>query len=72
MSDGKNALKLPRDHIDFNLNLKIILSPLFDAQKSIIPKKPYLKLLSFWSHLFCPTFPSDTKYRGGKRIEIMS
>ena len=28
MSDGKNALKLPADHIDFNLNLKLIRSPL--------------------------------------------
>ena len=35
----KNALKLLGDHIDFNLNLKIILSPLFDAQKSIYTKK---------------------------------
>ena len=25
MSHGKNALKLPEDHIDCNLNLKIIL-----------------------------------------------
>ena len=36
MSDGKNALKLPGDHIDFNLNLKIILPPLFDSQKNNI------------------------------------
>ena len=33
MGHGKNALKLPGDHIDFNLNLKIILLPLFDARK---------------------------------------
>ena len=33
MGNGKNALKLPGDHIDFNLNLKIILLPLFDARK---------------------------------------
>ena len=39
MSDGKNASKLPRNHIDFNLNLKIFMSPLFDAQKSIYTKK---------------------------------
>ena len=32
MSDGKNALKLSEDHIDFNLNLKINLSLLFDAE----------------------------------------
>ena len=80
MSDGKNVLKLPGDYIDFNLNLKTILSPLFDAQKSIYalkknqknPKqtKKLLKLLIFWSHLLHPTFPSDTKYRGTR--EIMS
>ena len=72
MSDGKNALKLPGDHIDFNLNLKTILSPLFDAQKSIYTKKTYLKLLIFWSHFV----PSDISVRheiqGDKRIEIMS
>ena len=39
MSDGKNASKLPGDHIDFNLNLETTLSPLFDAQKSIYTKK---------------------------------
>ena len=39
MSDGKSALKLPEDDIDFNLNLKIVLSSLFDAQKSIYTKK---------------------------------
>ena len=39
MSDGKNASKLLGDHIDFNLNLKIILSPLFDSQKNNIYTK---------------------------------
>ena len=39
MSDGKNASKLLGGHLDFNLNLKINLSPLFDAQKSIYTKK---------------------------------
>ena len=39
MSAEKNVLKLTRDHIDFNLNLKTTLSPLFDAQKSIYTKK---------------------------------
>ena len=39
MSNGKSASKLPGDHTDFNLNLKIILSPLFDAQKSIYTKQ---------------------------------
>ena len=40
MPDGKkNALKLPGDHIDFNLNLKIILLLLLNAQKSIYTKK---------------------------------
>ena len=63
MSDEKNALKLPGDHIDFNLNLKIKPSSLFDAQKSIYTKKPYLKLLILWSHLFRPT-----KKTGGQEI----
>ena len=66
MSEQKNTAKQPADHIDFNLNLKTTLSPLFDAQKSIYKKKkknPYVQLLIFWSHLFRPTFPSDTKYR---------
>ena len=46
MSDGKNALKLPGDHNDFNLNLKIILSLLFDAQKIIYTKKN--RTWNFW------------------------
>ena len=68
MSDGKNALKLSGDHIDFNLNLKIILLLLFDAQKSIYTKKPYLELLIFWYQLFRPIFPSDTKYSDIKEL----
>ena len=63
MSDGKNVSKLPGDHIDFNLNLKIILSPLFDAQKSIYTKKTVIETFDFLSYLFRPTFPFDTKYR---------
>ena len=39
MSDGKNAFKLPGDYIDFNLNLKIIPSAFFDAQKIFYTKK---------------------------------
>ena len=70
MSDGKNALKLPGDHTEFNLNLKIILSYLCDAQKPFMQKKLYLKLLIFWSHLFRPTFPSDTKYRGTREYKL--
>ena len=76
MSDGKNALKLPGDHTDFNLNLKVILSPLFDAQKSIYTKKkkkkkkPYAKHLDFWSHLFCPTFQSGTNYRETGELKL--
>ena len=46
MSDGKNALKLSGDYIDFNLNLKIDLSPSFDAQKSIYTKTN--RTLNFW------------------------
>ena len=52
MSDRKNALKLTGNYNDFNLNLKIILSPLFDAQKKLYQKNPYMKHLIFWPHLF--------------------
>ena len=72
MSDGKNAFKLPGDYIDFNLNLKIIPSAFFDAQKIFYTKKKkkkktYLKILIFWSPLFRPIFPSDTKYSGTRK-----
>ena len=39
MSEQKNTVKQPADHIDFNLNLKTTLSPLFDAKKKINTKK---------------------------------
>ena len=72
MSDGKNALKLPVDHIDFNLNLKIILPPLFDAQKIIYTKKTVPETFDF----LVSFVPSDISVRheiqGDKRIEIMS
>ena len=72
MSDGKNALKLPGDHIDFDLNLKIILSPLLDAQKAFIPKKTVPETFDF-SVSFVP---SDISVRheiqGDKKIEIVS
>ena len=65
MSDGKNALKLPGDHIDFNLDLKTILSPLFDAQKSIYTKKKKKKKIVPETFDFLVSFvPSDTKHRG--------
>ena len=60
MSDGKNALKLPGDHLDFNLNLKIILSPLFDAQKSIYTKKNVPETF----HFLVSFVPSDTNTGG--------
>ena len=73
MSDGKNALKLPGDHLDFNLNLKIILSPLFDAQKSIYTKK---KTVPKTFDFLVSFVPSDISVRheiqGNKGIEIMS
>ena len=69
MSDEKNALKLPRDHIDFNLNLKAILSSLFHAQKNI-PKKIVPETFDF----LVSFVPSDTSVRhemqGDKRIEL--
>ena len=68
MSDGKNAFKLPGDYIDFNLNLKIIPSAFFDAQKIFYTKKKKeKKTLIFWSPLFRPIFPSDTKYSGTRK-----
>ena len=72
MSDGKDAFKLPGDYIDFNLNLKIIPSAFFDVQKIFYTKKKkekktYLKILIFWSPLFRPIFPSDTKYSGTRK-----
>ena len=39
MLDGQNALKLPGNHIDFDLKPKNQPSSLFDAQKSIYTKK---------------------------------
>ena len=73
MSDGKNALKLPGDHIEFNLNQKIILSPLCDAQKPFMQKKKTVSgtfdtLVSF------VLFDISVRHeiQGDKRIEIMS
>ena len=60
MSDGKNVLKLSGDHIDFNLNLKTILPPFFDAQKSIYNKKTAPEAFDF----LVSFVPSDMKYRG--------
>ena len=75
MSDGKNALKLPGDHIDFDLNLKIILSPLFDAQKSIYTKKKKKKTVTETFDFLVSFVLSDIsvqhEIQGDKRIEIM-
>ena len=67
MSDEKNVLKLSGDHIDFNLNLKINLSPLFHAQNAFIPKQTVPET---WSHLFRTTFPSDPKYKGKRSYKF--
>ena len=66
MSDGKNALKLPGDHIDFNSNLKINLSLLFDAQKSIYTKE--IRTWNFWA--LVSFIPSDTKYSGTREKKL--
>ena len=63
MSDGKNALKLPGDHIDFNLSLKIILWPLFDAQKGIYTKKTVPETFDFLVSFVPSDISSHTKYR---------
>ena len=68
----KNALKLPGYHINFNLNLKIILSPFSDAQRIIYTKKTVPETFGF----LVSFVPSDISVRheihGDKRIEIMS
>ena len=74
MSDGKNALKLPGDHIDFDLNLKIILSPLFDAQKSIYTKKKkktVTETFDFLVSFVLSDISVQHEIQGDKRIEIM-
>ena len=73
MSAEKNVLKLTRDHMDFNLNLKTILSPLFDAQKSVYTKKKNHNW-NFWYFglIFSIRHFHLTWNTGGKRIEIMS
>ena len=72
MSDRKNALKLPGDHIDFNLNLKTILSPLFDAQKSIYTKKTLIETFHFLVSFVLSDISFQHKKEGDKRIEIMN
>ena len=63
---------MPGDYIAFNLNLKTILLPFFDAQKSIYTKKTVIEIFDF----FVSFIPSDISVRHeierDKRIEIMS
>ena len=63
MSDGNKALKLSGEHTDLNLNLKTVLSPLFDAQKAIYTKKAVSETFDFLVSFFGATFPFETKYR---------
>ena len=72
MSDGKNTLKLPGGHIAFNLNLKIILLPLFDAQKSINTKKTVPETVNFLVSFVPSGISVRYEIQGNKRIEIMS
>ena len=77
MSDGKNAFKLPGDYIDFNLNLKIIPSAFFDAQKIFYTKKKKKKKNVPENFDFLVSFvPSDISVRHeiqwDKKIGIMS
>ena len=72
MSEGKNALQLPGDHIHFNLNLKIILSPLFDAQKSIYTKNNIPESFDFLVSFVTFDISVQNEIQGNKRIEIMS
>ena len=52
MSHRKIAFKLPGDHIDFNLNLKINHCRCLMLKKALMQKKT--KLFIFWPHLFRP------------------
>ena len=72
MTDGKNALKLPGDNIDFNLNLKIILSLLFDAQKIIYIKRPVPETFDFLVSFVSSDISVRHEIQGDKRIESMS
>ena len=72
MSDRKNALKLPRNYTDFNLNLKIVLSPLLDAQKSIYTKNTVPKTFGLLVSFVPSNISVQHGIQGNKRIEIIS
>ena len=68
MSDEKNVLKLSGDHIDFNLNLKINLSPLFHAQNAFIPKQTVPETFDFLVSLVPYNISVRPKIQGEKII----
>ena len=72
MSEGKNALQLPGDHIHFNLNVKIILLPLFDAQKSTYTKNTVPESFDFLVSFVTFDISVQHEIQGNKRTEIMS
>ena len=72
MSDGKNALKLPGDHIDFILNLRINLLLLFNAQKSIYTKKVVPQTFDLLVSFVPSNISVLHEIQGDKAIEIMS
>ena len=68
MSDGKNTLKLPGYHTDLNLNQKIILLPLLDAQKSIYTKKTVPETFDSLISFVLSNISVRHKIQGNKRI----
>ena len=72
MSDGNKALKLSGQHTDFNLNLKTVLSPLFDAQKAIYTKKAVPETFDFLVSFFRCDISVRDEIQEDKRKEITS
>ena len=65
ISDGKNSLKLPGDHIDFNLNHLVAFT--------WCSKKHFYKKGRNWNFWFIGLMCSVRhEIQGDKRIEIMS
>ena len=72
MSEGKNALQLPGDYIHFNLKVKIILLPLFDAQKSTYTKNTVPESFDFLVSFVTFNISIQHEIQGNKRTEIIS
>ena len=66
MSDGNKALKLSGEHANFNLNLKTVLSSLFDAQKAIYTKKAVPETFDFLVSVFSVRHFRSRRNTGGQ------